>query len=231
LEERNRLAARIHDEIGHGMSGSILLLEGANLIMDKEPEKARETIAGVTENLRESVDKIRAMLREERTTGAFVSLARIENELNAFSSKHPNIKTSFEKEGDMDEINGTVWTCIYENMLEALTNMLKHSAATLFSVRIKNNADLLLVEFSDNGRKAKPDNAARTEEVRKEGKEEGKQEEDRNPTEGRLIKEIKPGIGLQNMEERAALCYGRCFFRYEEDGFHVIMTFPRRGVI
>ena len=206
LEERNRLAARIHDEIGHGMSGSILLLEGANLVMDNDPEKAHETIVKVTENLRESVEEIRKVLREERSASAEVSLARIENELLAFADKHPGIKTRLDQDGNMDEVSSAVWICVFENMLEALTNTLKHSQATLFLVSLKNSAGLLRVEFSDNG--GKPDFSSV---FVQDGK------------------EIQQGIGLQNMEERAALCYGRCFFRHEEDGFHIVMTFPRKG--
>jgi len=203
LEERNRLAARIHDEIGHGMSGSVLLLEGAELIMDKEPERARETVRKVTENLRESVEEIRKVLREERSAGAEVSIARIENELNSFQTDHPRIEATLDIEGDITGVSGAVLTCVYENMIEALTNTLIHSDATAFRVRLKNSGGLLRVEFSDNGRKA-----GQIGEIQ--------------------LGEIQPGIGLQNMEERAAMCYGRCFFRHEPEGFFVVMTFPRR---
>ena len=212
LEERNRLAARIHDEIGHGMSGGILLLEGALLVMDKEPEKAREMIRNVTENLRGSVEEVRKVLRDERSVGAEVSLARIKNELSTFEANHAHIKTLLTIEGDMDSVNGAIWACVYENMVEALTNVLKHSSATLFTVSIKNNGSLLRVEFADNGSA-------------------GKGEPVRGPDNGdpqKWPKEIRPGIGLQNMEERASMGYGRCFFRHEQDGFHVLMTFPWR---
>ena len=217
LEERNRLAARIHDEIGHGMSGSILLLEGAELVMDKDPSKARETICKVTENLRESVEEIRRVLREERPVGADVSLARIENELTAFEADHPHIKTRFEAEGDMGSVNNAVWVCVYENLVEALTNVLKHSAATTFTVRLKNSGALLRVEFADNG--GAPGGLG-SEEIDNGGR--------RAAPGGPGSGEIRPGIGLHNMEERAAMCYGRCFFRHEEDGFHIVMAFPRK---
>jgi signal transduction histidine kinase len=253
LEERNRLAARIHDEIGHGMSGSILLLEGASSVMDSDPEKARDTIHKVTENLRDSVEEIRKVLREERSAGAEISLARIENELTAFEANHPNLKTNFVSEGDMGDVNGAVWTCVYENMIEALTNMLKHSAATLFTVSMKNSGGLLRVEFFDNGGNpgAGRGNPKKSESINSEdgGRERTSIGVDRTPDNyGRkrlgvdnretpnigdaaepVQKEIKTGIGLQNMEDRVALCYGRCFFRHESDGFHIIMTFPRRG--
>jgi len=238
LEERNRLAARIHDEIGHGMSGSILLLEGAALVMDSDPEKARSTIQTVTENLRESVEEIRKVLREERSASADVNLARIENELTSFAASHPMIKTRFETDGDMSDVNGAVWICVYENMIEALTNVLKHSSATLFSVKIVNSAGLLCVEFSDNGGAAAAGEESERgkSKNRKTDKDESQgQEQVQIQGHGQIERhelkerEIKPGIGLQNMEERAALCYGRCFFRHEPDGFHILMTFPRKS--
>jgi signal transduction histidine kinase len=241
LEERNRLAARIHDEIGHGMSGSILLLEGADLIMDKEPEKARVTIRRVAENLRESVEKIRKVLRDERSASAEVSLARIENELKAFEADHAHIRTRLETQGDMTDINGAVWTCVYENLVEALTNMLKHSSATLFRVSLKNSAGLLHVEFSDNGGESR--SGTRTKGGRTKGDDKTKgdgssvqQDKQLQESEsGELKKDgeiiTRPGIGLQNMEERVAICYGRCFFRNEPDGFHIVMTFPRRDSV
>ena len=206
LEERNRLAARIHDEIGHGMSGSILLLEGADLVMAGDPEKARATIRKVTENLRASVEEIRKVLREERSVGAEVNLARIENEMASFESDHAGMKTYLEIKGEMEDVNSAVWVCIYENMVEAMTNTLKHTSATQFRVSLKNNAGLLHVEFSDNGGTN------------------GKETEKTGP-------EFRPGIGLQSMEERTAMCHGRCFFSHRPEGFHIVMTFPRRGNI
>jgi signal transduction histidine kinase len=45
IEERNRIAARIHDQLGHGISGSIILLEAAMLVMKNNPDKATASIS------------------------------------------------------------------------------------------------------------------------------------------------------------------------------------------
>jgi signal transduction histidine kinase len=197
LLERNRLASRIHDEVGHGMSGSILLLEGANTVIDKDPAKAKETVSKAIDNLRGSVDKIRSVLREERAETAESNLSRIEKELLSFQADHPEIKTSISTEGNLDEIPTTVWLCVYENLREALTNVLKHSNGNVFRIAIENKNKLLSIEFADNGKL------------------------DKSIVNGH-------GIGLQGMEERTALCYGRCFFNGDENGFSVRMNFPVR---
>ena len=42
LEKRNRLAAIFYDKVGHGISGSIILLEASMLMLDRNTEKAKE---------------------------------------------------------------------------------------------------------------------------------------------------------------------------------------------
>lgn len=204
LMERNRLASRIHDEIGHGMSGSILLLEGAQAILKDDPEGASEIMNRVNENLRESVDKIRTMLKEERSETGTVSLSKIKNELLKFENDHPGIRAELDIEGSMDDISGLIWLCVFENMLEAMINMLKHSGGDLFHVHMTNRDKLLTVTFSDNGGSK------------------GRDSGDSPPSPS------SPGIGLQNIEERCALCYGRCFVSREPDGFYITMNFPLR---
>ncbi|MDR1496039.1 MAG: histidine kinase [Clostridiales Family XIII bacterium] len=213
LEERNRLAARIHDEIGHGMSGSILLLEGADMIMDDDPARARETLRRVTENLRESTDKIRAVLREERSDASEVNIARIRAELALFEANHPPMRAALATEGDMDGVGSGIWACVMDNMLEAMTNTLKHSDATAFNVSVMNSNKLLTVEISDDG--SGTDSFGARDEAR---------EREKN-----VDVSVSKGMGLQNMEERCALTYGRCFFRHGSGGFRVVMTFPQRG--
>lgn len=152
LKERNRIAARIHDDLGHGISGSILLLEGAMLVMDKQPEDAKKTISYATDHLRSSVDDIRKSLREERSTREEAGLAELKAELARLSSHHTSVETTLQTEGAVDEIPPPVWYCIHENTKEAITNLLKHSHATKFTVSIKNQNKLLLVELKDNGK-------------------------------------------------------------------------------
>jgi signal transduction histidine kinase len=210
LEERNRLAARIHDEIGHGMSGSILLLEGADAIMDSDPEAARATMRRVAGNLRGSTDTIRAVLREERSAASEVNLARVKAELTSFEAAHPNIRTELITDGDQESVAGQIWTCVMDNMTEAMTNTLKHSDATSFKVSVTNSNKLLRVEFADNGAAADTAGGAA-----------------RRFTD--FTEDARKGIGMQNMEERCAFAYGRCFFRQNNDGFRVIMTFPLKA--
>ena len=150
--ERNRIAARIHDKVGHGITGSILILEAARLQMDKDPENAMTNIDKATENLRNSVDEIRRELRDERSVNDRATLAGIALTLDEFSRDHEGIATEFVTEGLMLEaIPQSVLLCIYECLQEILTNVLKHSDGNRFRLFISLQNRLVYVEFSDNG--------------------------------------------------------------------------------
>jgi signal transduction histidine kinase len=151
LEERNRLAARIHDKIGHGVSGSIILIEAGLLSLESNPETAVRTIKTAADTLRGSVDDIRQALREERSERKAVSIPEIRSALARFSETYPGIKTDLNLSGSIGDIPQHVWYCIYENLQEALTNLLKHSSATLFAVTVSSRNKLIHARFSDNG--------------------------------------------------------------------------------
>ncbi len=149
-EERNRIAARIHDQVGHGISGSIILLEAALLVMKDNRDKAMESIRKAIDNLRSGVDEIRTALRDERVEHYLIGLNDISAVLEEFKinyNKSVELKTS----GDMDRIHLNVWTCIHDNLKECLTNTLKHSNASRFVLSIDVFQKIIKVEYKDNG--------------------------------------------------------------------------------
>ncbi|MDE7361135.1 MAG: hypothetical protein K2N38_04305 [Oscillospiraceae bacterium] len=150
LEERSRFSARIHDKLGHGISGSIILLEGAKLNLGKDPEQTEKSLDTVIENLRVSVDSIRAALREERPKRGTASAAELREMLERFSVNY-DIKTAFSLDGDADRIPAAMWNCLKENLTEALTNTIKHSNANEFTLKIRVFDKLIRAEFADNG--------------------------------------------------------------------------------
>lgn len=195
MEERNRFSSRIHDELGHSISGSIILLEGARLHMLSNPEKAEQSILTVTQNLREGVDNIRKALREERPDKKELGLSGIKERLEHFKMTY-QIETRLETEGDMNKISLGIWMCLQENLKEALTNTIKHARATAFYVTIAVHNKLIRVQFRDEG-------------------ERGITSEDG----------IKKGLGLESIEERTLSSGGKCLFQKQHDGFSIVCIF------
>lgn len=195
LEERNRFAARIHDELGHGISGSIIMLEAAKINLRSAPDKAEEILDKAVENLRKGVDRIRASLREERPDRETLGLSGIKTILKQFSISY-NIKTEISVSEHLDNIPPQIWLCIRDNLTEVLTNTLKHSDADSFSVSIQSYSKIIRAELKDNGKSS-----------------------------GSFNK----GLGLEAIEERTAVCGGRCIFRNGQNGFSVLTIFIRES--
>lgn len=150
LEERSRFSTRIHDRLGHGISGSIILLEGAKLNLRTNPEQAERLLGTAIENLRGSVDSIRDALHEERPKRGTASAAELKELLERFSVNY-EIKTDFSITGDAEKIFPPIWNCLKENLVEALTNTVKHSNASEFLLKIRVYNKMIRAEFSDNG--------------------------------------------------------------------------------
>ena len=150
LEERSRFSMRIHDKLGHGISGSIILLEGAKLNLRKNTEQAEKTLDTAIENLRVSVDSIRAALREERPKRGTAAASEIKELLTRFALNY-NIKAVLSVEGGTEKISPRIWCCIKENLIESLTNTVKHSNAGEFTLKINVYEKIIRAEFSDNG--------------------------------------------------------------------------------
>jgi signal transduction histidine kinase len=151
VEERNRIAARIHDQIGHGISGSIIMLEAALMVMKEHPEKAAENVQKAVNNLREGVDEIRTALREERADRYLLGINEVTAMLEEFKVTY-NRTVHLKTIGDLNQINLEIWACIHDNLKECLTNLLKHSNATEFTLNIEVYKKIIKVEYKDNGK-------------------------------------------------------------------------------
>jgi signal transduction histidine kinase len=258
VAERNRLAARIHDRVGHGMTGSILMLEAAQLQLEHDLPAARVSIETATENLRESVEDIRRELREERTSGEPVGPAQIAAELEGFSAEHPAVRTELVTEGSLERVPQAVWLCVFESLGETLTNLLRHSDANHFRVSISQRNRLFVAEFGDNGRAAlgsgsgggggggnSASGAAAARGVRGAGtasRGSGARAASRGTSgdgtapaalrgDGSVDTRVLVGrgIGLAAIEERALLSGGRAFFSLTPQGFTTRLVFTLRG--
>lgn len=199
MEERNRFAARIHDQLGHTISGSIILLEATALSLaekegepkDEKKEAAIRNLSLVTENLRKGVDEIRAALRQERPGREQLGIHEIRKALEEFKLTYGR-KTILETEGELAKISTSLWICIQDNLKEALTNMLKHSEGDTFVLRIHCMNQVIRVEYADNGK---------------------------------CTDTIKPGMGLGAIEERTAACGGTVLFNGGQGGFRIVTLF------
>jgi Signal transduction histidine kinase len=150
IEERNSLAQKIHDKVGHAIAGSLIQLEAAAVIIDKDLPKTREIIGNVINTLKDGMENIRSTLRNIKPAPEQLGINRLKTVLDEFSM-NSGIKASLGYSGMIAVISHIQWKIIMDNVREALTNALKYSAASTLKVKLEVLNKLVRVEIKDNG--------------------------------------------------------------------------------
>lgn len=150
LEERSKISQEMHDKIGHTISGSILQLEAAKLLLNKDKDKSEKILNNTINVLREGMDDIRIILRSIRPTWEEIGINRVKL-LLAESLKDTRFKYSLSFHGDLDNINYARWKIICDNLTEAITNVMKYSKGNFIEVDIQTLNKIVRASIKDNG--------------------------------------------------------------------------------
>jgi len=149
-EERDSIAVKLHDSLGHTITGSIMQLEAAKLFLPENPKKVQQILDRVSSVLKEGLDEIRLTLKAIKPEPALLGLQRIIGILDNFAETYGR-SVRLEKEGDMNIIPSFLWQIVESNLQEALTNLLKHSSGRTFLCSIRVLNQFYKVEFRDDG--------------------------------------------------------------------------------
>lgn len=153
LEERNSIAQEIHDRVGHAIAGSLIQLEAAGMLVDRDQSKTREIIQNVIGVLREGMENIRATLRNIKPPAEQLGINRVKLLLDEFTVNN-HLQTSLVHSGNMERITPIQWKVISDNLGESLTNALKYSGATAISLKIEVFNKFVKAALNDNGQGA-----------------------------------------------------------------------------
>ncbi|MCY6957087.1 sensor histidine kinase [Clostridium brassicae] len=150
LEERNKIAQAIHDNIGHTISGSLMQLEAIKFIMDKDTTKSKDMIQNTINVLREGMDSIRATLRNIKPPVEQIGVNKLKLILAEFEV-NSRIKTNLYCEGDLGAVSMVYWKIINDSLKEILTNTIKYSNATEIKAKIEILNKIIKFQVKDNG--------------------------------------------------------------------------------
>lgn len=170
LKERNRIAMEIHDNVGHLLSRSILQI-GAMLARNPE-QMIKENLETVNRTLGEAMNSIRnsvhnihkeSLLLEPQIQDIIEHFHFCEIQLDDTISQNPDANITY---------------AIITILKEALSNIIKHSNASLVTITLKEHPALYQFIIHDNGTN-----------IQKE-------------------ENFKEGIGIHNMEQRIQALHG-----------------------
>lgn len=151
LRERNYMAQKVHDHLGHRITSSIMQLEVTKETLGKDNELSRKYLLTAMDSLRCGMEEVRGFLKNAKPGEKVISIEDIKKQLLEFQYS-TNIKTHMDINGDVKRLKIEHIKVILENLREALTNTAKYSEASniYFSINIYNK--FARVEVRDDGK-------------------------------------------------------------------------------
>ncbi|MBJ6361987.1 AAA family ATPase [Paenibacillus sp. GCM10012307] len=150
--DRNRIAADVHDIVGHAITSTLLQIEAAKRQMQNKPEDALQRLQGVQNLLREGLNQIRGsihMLKEAEGDNLVKSL----QQLIAITEHNAGITVKAEID-PLFELDRVYHHVIYHALQEGMTNAIRHGDATIFHFVLRDEGQHLQFMLQDNGRGA-----------------------------------------------------------------------------
>lgn len=215
LNERNRIARDIHDNVGHMLSRSILQV-GALLAICKD-DMIKENLNLIKDTLSEAMNSIRNSVHDlhEESVDLYTEIQKL---ISNF--QFCQIKLEYEVDTNPEK---NIKYCFLMVTKEALSNIIKHSNATNVSVYIREHPALYQLVITDNGtqlpcRNEKAGEMTGNEVIRKETSRTSVTE---------LPGKSGNGIGLKNITERVTALNGNVNISYKK-GFRIFISIPKK---
>ena len=158
FEERVRIARELHDVVAHHVSMMGVQAGAARIVIDSDRVKAKAALTAIEVSSRQTVGELHRMLGFLRQAGdqddlaprpGLSQLPRL-----AASMSESKLAVALSIEGEERSLPPMIGVSAYRIVQEALTNTLKHAAASRADVRVRYWPDELEVEIIDDGRGA-----------------------------------------------------------------------------
>jgi signal transduction histidine kinase len=157
-EERVEIARDLHDVVSHTLAVVGVHLNVAIDAFDDDRAEAREALRLAQEvrnramlDLRALVDVLRDGSRTDQPAGELSGLERLADQVRG-----AGLAVSVTEDGDRQDVPAPVATAIYRVVQEALTNTVRHAAASSVAVRLHYRPAEVSVEVIDDGRGGDP---------------------------------------------------------------------------
>ena len=152
IQERNRLAREIHDNLGHYLTVVNVQIEAAQAVMTREPERAQDALSKAQKLTKDGLTAVRqsvAALRESPIDSRTL--------IDAIGSLVQEVRSSglvveFEVMGERRSLDSQTKLALYRAAQEGLTNVRKHAHASRADVVLDYNLPhTVRLSIKDNG--------------------------------------------------------------------------------
>ncbi len=157
--ERLRIARELHDMIAHSI-GVIAVQAGmGRRVIDTQPAEARDALANIEDVSRDTAAALRRMLGTLRRTDVGSGPAPRDpapgladlGELVARTAQ-AGVKVDLTWDGDRPALPPDIDLSAFRIVQEAVTNVIRHAGAGRCDVAVREDAGMLVIEVTDDGR-------------------------------------------------------------------------------
>ena len=152
-EEQARIARELHDVIAHSVSVMVVQAAAAGDIFDTNPARAREALASIESTGRTALAELRRLLGTMRHGDVSYAPQPGLSGLDDLADhvRAAGIEVDVRVEGASAPLAAGVDLAAYRIVQEALTNTLKHAAATRATVTVRHLVSRIELEVVDDG--------------------------------------------------------------------------------
>ena len=151
IEERNRISKEIHDELGHKLIRTKLMMEAAIQVIPHDKEKGMDMLYQIRDQLSESMETLRTTVRNLKPDDRVVRSFSIQQLVEDFT-KSSGVQVEVTVRGEPFRQYPSMEVALYRNAQEALTNAVRHGQARHIAVQLEYFPDRLEMSVSNDGR-------------------------------------------------------------------------------
>jgi signal transduction histidine kinase len=147
--ERARIAAELHDIVGHAISVMIIQAAAGQRLVDNDPGRAKQAFAAIAESARQGTEDLQRLI--ELLGGTEVGgpdLSLIEEIVTRAARSGLDVSCRFE--GDHDGVAAPIAHIAFRVVQESLTNALRHAPGAAVRVRVNGTGRDLTVSVDND---------------------------------------------------------------------------------
>jgi signal transduction histidine kinase len=153
--ERQRIAADVHDTLGHALMAMLMQVQVARRVLATDPDGAARRLEAVEADARATLEAVRTTLRRTLDDGVHVALpTAIEHVVRDFEAASGTaVDLAFvPSEADLVDVDRAVADALLGTVREALTNAVRHGMAARIGVDLEAVGPRLHLRIGDDGR-------------------------------------------------------------------------------
>ncbi len=150
LEERERMSKELHDTLGHSYISFSLALDAAILLLDKNPQLAKEKLLRLRDLTELNIHKMRNLVHE-MGSGEDINLEEQVVEIIHSFQEYTGTQIDYQVSGTEQLLRVSMRQAIIRMIQESCTNAVKHGKASQIEINIHYHPARVQVVIRDNG--------------------------------------------------------------------------------